>query len=243
MKKAEVKKAKPVAKSGKVRGSKVSGKVPGGVSGSPGANVASTAGTDGSGNGVGGSGSGRSAGWRLLAAPLVSVPDAAMLSRFASLNVPDAGDDVSRALAALKSAAGVADAEAVGDDYQELFIGLGRGKVVPYGSWHIAGALMDRPLARLRADLRGLGFARREGVKEPEDHAGALCETLAFLADDESATSFARQKKFFDAHIAPWLGGFFGEVSAEAGTDFYREFGTFGSAFAAFESRYFAMPF
>ena len=82
-------------------------------------------------------------------------------------------------------------------------------KVVPYGSWHISGALMDRPLARLRGDLRALGFARTPQTREPEDHAGALCETMAMLAADDSALSFAAQKKFFDAHAAPWLGGFF----------------------------------
>ena len=190
--------------------------------------------------------SGRAAAWRILAAPLTAAPDAETLSRCAKLGEfsrEAAADDCARTLRGLAEAAAQTETEAAADDYQDLFIGLGRGKVVPYGSWHISGALMDRPLARLRGDLRALGFARTPQTREPEDHAGALCETMAMLAADDSALSFAAQKKFFDAHAAPWLGGFFAEVSAAAETPFYRALGEFGGAFLAFESRYFSMPF
>ena len=69
-------------------------------------------------------------------------------------------------------------------EYQDLFIGVGRGEVVPYGSWYMTGFLMDKPLALLRADLAALGFERQENVKEPEDHAAALCETMAMLINE-----------------------------------------------------------
>lgn len=189
---------------------------------------------------------GRSAAWGILAAPLIAAPDSGMLSHYANLGEvfgEDSRGDWVLALRALSLAAGEADAESAADDYQDLFIGLGRGKVVPYGSWHMSGALMSAPLARLRADLRALGLARSAGVKEPEDHAGALCQTMAMLSADDSALSFGVQRKFFEAHMSPWLGGFFGAVSARAETSFYRAFGEFGAAFAALEARYFSMPF
>ena len=196
---------------------------------------------------------GRAAAWGLLAAPLTTAPGPKMLAHYAALDGDGSGrsgpggeagnDACADALRALALAAGGTDAESAADDYQDLLIGLGRGKVVPYGSWYVAGALMDRPLARLRADLRALGVARSPGVKEPEDHAGALCETLAMLAADESAPSFGRQKKFFDAHAAPWLGRFFADLADAAETPFYRALGGFGTAFFALESRYFSMPF
>ena len=189
---------------------------------------------------------GRAAAWGILAAPLISAPNSEMLSHYATLGGlfgDERRGDWVAALRALSCAAKRAKAESAADDYQDLFIGLGRGKVVPYGSWHMSGSLMSAPLARLREDLRALGLARGAGVKEPEDHAGALCQAMAMLSADDSALSFGVQKKFFEAHMSPWLEGFFGEVSARAETPFYRAFGEFGAAFMALEGRYFSMPF
>ena len=54
----------------------------------------------------------------------------------------------------------------------DLFIGVGRGELLPYASYYLTGFLHERPLARLREDLAALGIERAEGVAEPEDHAG-----------------------------------------------------------------------
>lgn len=194
--------------------------------------------------------SARAQAWRILGTPLTGAPDAKALADFARLPPPSARDECGEALAALAAAAGSADPEEVADDYWQLLVGLGRGKVVPYGSWHISGGMMDKPLAQLRDDLRALGLRRQDSAKEPEDHAGALCETMAALCDEESdigndaaAPAFARQKKIYDTHLSPWIGQFFADIAENAQTSFYRAFGEFGSAFAAFERRYFSMPF
>ena len=81
----------------------------------------------------------------------------------------------------LAVAASRADLEQLREEYDALFIGLGRGEVVPYGSWYLTGFLMEQPLAQLRGDLRELGIERQAGVHEPEDHAAALCDTMALL--------------------------------------------------------------
>jgi len=78
----------------------------------------------------------------------------------------------------LKLAAQKATPIAVAEEYQELFIGIGRGDVVPYGSWYLTGSLMEMPLAHLRSDLKQLGYERNESVKEPEDHIAALLEVM-----------------------------------------------------------------
>ena len=52
-------------------------------------------------------------------------------------------------------------------------IGLGRGELLPFGSWYQTGFLMERPLGYLRDDLSRLGYQREEGVHEPEDHVAA----------------------------------------------------------------------
>ena len=58
---------------------------------------------------------------------------------------------------------------------------LGRGELLPYGSYYLTGFLHERPLARLRDDLAQLGIERAEGNAEPEDHAAILCEIMAGL--------------------------------------------------------------
>ena len=43
--------------------------------------------------------------------------------------------------------------ERVEREFFDLFIGLGRGELLPYGSYYLTGFLHERPLARLREDL------------------------------------------------------------------------------------------
>ncbi len=84
----------------------------------------------------------------------------------------------------LSLAAEHSSTESLRDEYHALFIGLGRGELVPYGSWYQTGFLMEKPLGLLRADLARLGFERAEEVHEPEDHVAALCEVMALLIQD-----------------------------------------------------------
>lgn len=179
--------------------------------------------------------------YALLAACQTAPPSAALLQQLAQLPA-EAGDDTGKALAQLAAAAGTAP-EVLAEDHHNLFIGLGRGKVVPYASYYLTGNMMDMPLANLRRDLATLGIARQEGSTEPEDHGGALCELMAMLCRDESAEAFARQKQFFDAHLAGWMEALFVDIAREAESDFYRAAGDFGAAFMRFEKRYFGMMF
>lgn len=187
--------------------------------------------------------------YRILAATLTGPPDNELLERISELPVDKNADDAcGRALLSLKQAA-KEDSESAAEDYQELLIGLGRGKVVPYGSWHISGNMMDKPLSALREDLKQLGLSRQQEAHEPEDHAGALCETMAVLCEEETgsdsaaALAHSRQQKIFSAHMAPWFEEFFADMAIKSEGGFYRSVGQFGAAFSAFERRYFEMPF
>ena len=132
------------------------------------------------------------------------------------------------------------DPEALDDEFHALFIGLGRGEVVPYGSWYLTGLLMDRPLALLRRDLDALGFERKEGVGDPEDHAAALCETMGLIIRSEDI-SFESQRGFFEEHVAPWMGTFFRDLQQAGSARFYRAVGEFGEQFMEFEQQYLSM--
>jgi TorA maturation chaperone TorD len=127
-------------------------------------------------------------------------------------------------------------------EYFDLFIGIGRGELVPYESYYLTGFLHERPLARLRADLAALSIERVENHSEPEDHAAILCEIMAGLIAGDFAVSIERQRHFFDRHLAPWLGRFFADIETTKAAGFYRPVGTIGRLFIEIEAEAFALP-
>ena len=140
----------------------------------------------------------------------------------------------------LADAAGRASRESLKDEYLALFVGLGRGEVLPYGSWYLTGFLMEQPLARLRSDLGELGIERQEGVKEPEDHAAALCDVMALLITGDEPVTVAQQQ-FFARHMEPWMGRFFRDLQQAPSARFYRAVGQLGEQFMDVETRAFGM--
>src|SRR3546814_5223971 len=80
---------------------------------------------------------------------------------------------------ALAEAAHSVSVETVEREYFDLFLGVGRGELLPYASYYLTGFLNERPLARLRADLKRLGLERAESHFDPEDHLGTLCEIMS----------------------------------------------------------------
>lgn len=137
----------------------------------------------------------------------------------------------------LKLAAREADAARVDDEFHDLFIGVGRGELVPYGSWYLTGFMMDKPLALLRADLAALGFERQPDVHEPEDHVAALCEAMAAIIVGDDIDPEA-ERRFFGEHVGPWMGQFFNDLQQARAACFYRAVGRLGQEFLAIESRY-----
>jgi TorA maturation chaperone TorD len=179
----------------------------------------------------------------LLGNLLARVPDSRTLERLRGIEVAEEeqGGLMAAAWKTLAMAAQRATLDAVDDEYHTLFIGIGRGELVPYGSWYLTGFLMERPLAQLRQDLKLLGFERREDVKEPEDHAGALLETMCMMILDGEGISAHEQKQFFDRHIEPWMGRFFEDLQNAESASFYSAVGLLGEQFVEVEKQYLAM--
>jgi len=174
---------------------------------------------------------------RLLAAP----PDAATLGLLAQSPVSDEDSLLAVAWRMLAVAAERATPQEVADEYQSLFIGLGRGELVPFGSWYLTGFLMEQPLARLRSDMRKLGFERQDNVAEPEDHAAALCEIMALLGEEGGPDALESQAAFFDTHIGPWMTRFFRDMQQATSARFYRAVGQLGEQFINTDQRYLEM--
>jgi TorA maturation chaperone TorD len=144
--------------------------------------------------------------------------------------------------ATLAQAASDTSAARVEREYFDLFIGLGRGELMPYASYYLTGFLHDRPLARLREDLRAIGIARAEGIFEPEDHAGILFEIMAGLASKRLPAPPQSDRMIFEKHMAPWIGRFFTDLERAEAANFYRALGTLGRVFMDIEAEAFELP-
>jgi len=178
--------------------------------------------------------------YALLSALLSRAPNQELLDRLATLK----GDATPLGLAhaGLAEAASRTNAEAVERDFFNLFIGLGRGELLPYGSYYLTGFLHERPLARLRESLAQFGIERAEGQAEPEDHAAILCEIMAGLVSRRFRAPEGADRELFEQHLAPWIGRFFADLErAEAG-EFYRRVGTLGRVMIEIETEAFALP-
>jgi TorA maturation chaperone TorD len=176
--------------------------------------------------------------YRVLGRLLATPPDAETLDLFARAPVSNEDNLLAVSWRMLAMSAERATPAEVADEYQTLFIGLGRGELVPFGSWYLTGFLMEQPLAKLRSDMRRLGFERQDNVSEPEDHAAALCEIMALLASDDEPGSLASQAEFFQNHIAPWMARFFRDMQEASAARFYRAVGQLGEHFINTDQRY-----
>jgi TorA maturation chaperone TorD len=177
--------------------------------------------------------------YALLALLLSRAPTAELLGRLADLK----GDASPLGLAhiALADAARTADPDAVSREYFDLFVGVGQGELLPYGSYYLTGFLHGRPLARLRQDLDALGIEAYETLREPEDHIAILCEVMAGLAGRQFEAQAGGEKRFFERHLEPWGARFFADVETAQLARFYRAVGTVGRVFMAVEAEAFAM--
>jgi TorA maturation chaperone TorD len=178
--------------------------------------------------------------YALIATLLARAPDAALLSRLSELRAD--ASPLGLAHAALAEAAEQTNAERVEREFFDLFIGLGRGELLPYGSYYLTGFLHERPLARLREDLAKIGVARAKGVVEPEDHAGILCEIMSGLASRRLSAPPDSDRLIFDNHMAPWMARFFTDLENAQAADFYRRLGALGRIFMEIETEAFELP-
>jgi len=177
--------------------------------------------------------------YSLLAALLTGPPSADLLRLLDRIEDQQESDtEMAQAWRMIKEAGGRTDAALLDDEYHQLFIGLGRGELVPYGSWYQTGSVMDQPLARLRSDLAVLGIQRRCEVRETEDHAAALCETMAIICSHPSEVGLETQKAFFSDHLKGWMNRFFKDMQQASAARFYRAVGRLGEAFLTLEKTY-----
>jgi TorA maturation chaperone TorD len=181
--------------------------------------------------------------YALLAQLFYAPPDALLLAALATKGgaLGQGKGALATAWAALAETAAQRDAAAIEEEYDRLFIGIGKPEITLYGSYYQAGFLHEEPLADLRDDLARLGLARRAGVGETEDYIAALCEVMRHLVvtgPDEAG--LLRQYEFFARHLQPWYGALCDALAAPP-ADFYARVGALTRAYFDIESEAFSM--
>jgi TorA maturation chaperone TorD len=128
-------------------------------------------------------------------------------------------------------------------EYEALFGGVGKPELYLFGSHYLTGFLNEKPVARLRETLAGLGLARDEAMPETEDHVAYVCEVMRYLiaGDDVAVANLARQREFFNEHLQPWLPLLCEAIGAHPKAHFYAALAEFTGAFASIEAQGFDM--
>lgn len=133
--------------------------------------------------------------------------------------------------------------QAIRDEYNALFGGVGKPEVYLYGSHYLSGFLNEKPLARLRTELNSLGLERSDEMSDTEDHFAYLCEVMRYLiaGDDVAVANLTRQREFFSTHIQPWVNTMCDDIQNNSKANFYASLAELTRAFMGIESQGFDM--
>lgn len=129
--------------------------------------------------------------------------------------------------------------QAIADEFNTLFGGVGKPEIYLFGSHYLSGFLNEKPLVRLRDDLAALGLGRDEAMRETEDHIAYVCEVMRYLiaGDDVAVANLTQQGAFFAAHFQPWAPALCEAVMAHPRAVFYRSLAEFMAAFVSVEAQ------
>lgn len=163
--------------------------------------------------------------------------------RVAATQAPAAGGFLEEPWRALVGVARELGDDAITEEYNALFGGVGKPEVYLYGSHYLSGFLNEKPLARLRTELTSLGLARDEAMSDTEDHIAYLCEVMRYLiaGDDVAVANLARQQSFCAAHLQPWVGQLCDAIQQHPKARFYAAVAELTRAFSGVEAQGFDM--
>jgi TorA maturation chaperone TorD len=184
--------------------------------------------------------------YALLGRLFHSAPDGLLLGRLAGASsLPAEGHPaLAKAWQDLVDASSVMDPDAAAEEYERLFVGMGKAAVSIYAGFYTGAPSIAHPRVRLQGELAALGLAHRGEVSEPEDHFAALFDVMRVLvaggAGREPA-ALAEQKRFFQGYVEPAAAGFLRAVGAAPEANYYRAVALFGTAFLKLEAESFQL--
>ncbi|SNR62118.1 TorD/DmsD family molecular chaperone [Puniceibacterium sediminis] len=179
--------------------------------------------------------------YNYLGVLLASPADEMMLTQTAGLSGDET--DLGRAIERLADCARTSKPKDVSREFNALFIGLGRGELLPYASYYLTGFLNEKPLSALRNDLAARRISRAPNVYEPEDNIATMMEVMAGLIVGRfgAPATLSDQRVFFNRHVAPWAGHFFADLEKAKTAMLYSAVGTVGRAFMDIERESFRL--
>ena len=191
--------------------------------------------------------------YALLARLFSAAPDSRLLAAIA-VSAPleplaEGGDeggtagDLAAAWDTLRASSAAAEAAALAEEFQTLFIGVGRSEVSLYASHYLAPQ-SGRPLSTIRAALAELGLARQSARSEFEDHFATLLEAMRMLVAGDATrvpASIAAQKDFFERHIGSWAAACCSAIEQSPVAIYYRDVAQFAICFLMLERESLAM--
>lgn len=127
----------------------------------------------------------------------------------------------------------------VRQEYDALFVGVGKSEVSPYLSGYAEAVAPDRYLVRLREQLDAWGLARREGIGEYEDHVSGISDIMRWLIENQR--SLAEQRQFFDDFAYRGAMALCAAVQKSASASFYKPVAALASSFFDIEKAAFEM--
>jgi TorA maturation chaperone TorD len=170
--------------------------------------------------------------------------DAGLPGESPSANPDDLGARLAAAWAALAQASAATVQEAAGQEYDDLFVGVGKSELNLHASHWLTGFMMEKPLAKVRDTLAQLGFTRKQRAVLVEDHLAALCETMRLLIigdDGRAPAQLNEQRAFFEQHIATWAFSCCAAIERCPVANYYRKVAQFTCCYLALERESLAM--
>jgi TorA maturation chaperone TorD len=165
--------------------------------------------------------------------------DPNLLAEIARGESQDGDGALVRAWGELQDACRNAFPAVVRQEYDTLFVGVGRAQVSPYLSGYAEPTGPDRYLVRLLDQLAAFQLARQQSVFELEDHISGACDVMRWLI--ESRRDMAEQLHFFEAFVLPGAEPFCAAVQDSVSAGFYKSVACFTVAFLELEKSAFEM--
>ena len=183
----------------------------------------------------------------LLSALWLAAPDDALLREFrvAVTQAPQGGGLLESGWQDLVAAMRATDAARAAREHDALFGGVGKPEIFLYGSYYVTGFLNEKPLALLRQDLATLGLTKDDDRGETEDHIAYGLEVMRYLIAgdaghaDLAVSNLEQQRRFFRAHLQPWVGSLCDAVQAHPAAETWRAVAAFTQAFVQVETQAF----
>jgi TorA maturation chaperone TorD len=182
--------------------------------------------------------------YALFARLLHRGPDGALLRSLATADPIPGEGPLSAAWRELVDASSAMDADAAEEEFEALFVGVGKSEVSLYAGYYTGAPAIDHPRVRIQADLAAFGLAQREDAAEPEDHFAGLLDAMRILVAGgagRAPATLAAQRKFYEAHIGPGIARFFEALARSRHANYYRKVATLGTAYFALETESFSL--